>query len=103
MRLNDCVSTPISSLLFTTKSGASMFSPWLTWSASLDSCVTGRITMYHSIRLSATKMNANTAVSDTMKVLNAALARAIGTSVGTDTICAPITSFSFQPKPLAGP
>ena len=33
----------------------------------------------------------------------ARFAFAIGSAIGTETICAPITSFSFQPKPLAGP
>ena len=38
-----------------------------------------------------------------MNVRKVWLARAIGTDIGTDTICAPMTSLSFQPKPLAGP
>ena len=36
-------------------------------------------------------------------VVKALRARATGTSIGTDTIWAPITSLSCQPKPLAGP
>ena len=38
-----------------------------------------------------------------MNTFQVASARASGTVIGTDTTCAPITSFSFQPKPLAGP
>ena len=38
-----------------------------------------------------------------MNALNVWFARAIGTAIGTDTICAPITSSIFQPKPFAGP
>ena len=48
-------------------------------------------------------MKRKTPVSDSMNVLNARLARASGTSVGTETTCAPMTSFNCQPKPFASP
>ena len=53
--------------------------------------------------LRITNSTANTTVSELMKVTKARLALRIGRSIGTDTICAPMTSFSFQPKPLFGP
>ena len=48
-------------------------------------------------------MKAKTPVSEIMKTLKVSLARLMGKVMGTDTICAPTTSFSFQPKPFAGP
>jgi pheromone shutdown protein TraB len=65
--------------------------------------VTGRITSIHSIRLSTMPLTTNTALVEVMNTLNAACARSSGTRVGTEMICAPITSLSVQPKPLAGP
>ncbi len=38
-----------------------------------------------------------------MRVLKAGRAIWTGTAIGTKTICAPITSLSFQPKPLVEP
>ncbi len=38
-----------------------------------------------------------------MNAMNALRARANGTSVGTETICAPTVSFRFHPNPFAGP
>ena len=38
-----------------------------------------------------------------MKTVNAFSARRSGIWVGTEMICAPTTSLSVQPKPLAGP
>ena len=56
-----------------------------------------------SIMLRITNSTANTTASELMKVTKARLALRIGRFIGTETICAPITSFSFQPKPLFGP
>ena len=41
--------------------------------------------------------------SDSMNVRNVSFARRIGTDIGTETTCAPITSWNFHPKPLALP
>ena len=38
-----------------------------------------------------------------MNAVNVLFARSIGTAIGTDTICAPMISSIFQPKPLAVP
>ena len=53
--------------------------------------------------LRITNSTTKTTASELMKVTKAWLALRIGRSIGTDTICAPITSFSFQPKPLVAP
>ena len=77
--------------------------PRLTWSAIAASRVTRRITIVYSITLSSTNIATNTTASDSMNVRNVSFARAIGTDIGTETICAPMTSFIFQPKPFALP
>ena len=102
MRPKDAARVAISSLPLDWNSGASSL-PRLTWSASSESWVTGRITIVYSITLRATKMNTNTPVSDSMNTLKVSFAFWIGTVIGTETICAPIISLSFQPKPLAPP
>ena len=58
---------------------------------------------HHSIRLSTMPITANTTPVEVMNSLKAWLARSSGTCVGTEMICAPTTSLSCQPKPLAGP
>src|SRR5437763_1162672 len=102
IRPSASVSTPISSLLFDRNSPAPML-PRLTSSATLDSRVTRLITIRYSIAFSRTIISRNTSASMIMNVRNASFARAIGTAVGTETTCMPMTSFSFQPKPLALP
>ncbi len=52
---------------------------------------------------STTSITTNTALSDPTKASSERLARLSATLIGTDTICAPITSFSCQPKPLLLP
>jgi hypothetical protein len=68
-----------------------------------DSCVIGCTIIAVSMMLRITNSTANTTVSELMKVTKALFALRIGRSIGTDTICAPITSLCFQPKPLAAP
>jgi len=68
-----------------------------------ESRVTGRITIHHSIALRTAPMATKTAVNSSMNTLQASWARASGTVIGTDTSCAPTTSLSCQPKPLAAP
>ena len=67
-------------------------SPTAGWRAGSDGVGMG---------LKATK-KANTR-REIMKTLKVSLARLMGKVIGTDTIWAPTTSFSFQPKPFAGP
>ena len=72
-------------------------------SAASDSCVIGSHDERVSIMFRITNSTTNTAASELMKVKNARLALRIGSAIGTETICAPMTSFCFQPKPLLGP
>ena len=62
----------------------------------------GRITAKCSSRFRSTKVNANTATRMTRNATYASrhLERH---RIGTETICAPTTSLSFQPKPLPAP
>jgi len=72
-------------------------------SAASESCVMGSMMSCVSIMFRITNSKANTTASELMNVTNARLALRIGSPIGTETICAPMISFSFQPKPLLGP
>ena len=102
MRVNDCARTVISSLPVASNSGVSG-SPLLTLLAICAMRVTGSMTMRRNITFRAMMIARNTPTRVAMKVINARCACAIGTSIGTDTTCAPTTSLSCQPNPLAVP
>jgi len=102
MRPSASDSTPISSLLWALNSPASKL-PRLTSSATLASWVTGLMTMKCRLAFRSTNEITKMSVRASMKLLNVSFARWIGTDIGTDTTCAPMTSFIFQPKPLAVP
>ena len=102
MRLNEPASEAISSRPRSTNSGASML-PRLTSLAIADIRRIGFTMTKCSSRFSSTIVTANTANNAARYTMNASLARSRATRIGTETICAPITSPSFQPKPLAVP
>ena len=84
MRVKERASAPISSRPEATNGGA-FSSPRLTWSATRESWVTGRITSHHSITFRPAPMAKKTADSISMKPTQASWARASGTAIGTET------------------
>ena len=65
--------------------------------------IAGRTTTSQIMMFSTTPTSTNTPSSEPMKTRKASSARCSGSAIGTDITCAPITSLSCQPKPLAGP
>jgi hypothetical protein len=102
MRDSASASAPISSRLFASKSSACT-SPRLILSASAEICVTGRMNMRQISRFSMAPMASSTPSSEAMRRRSAASARAWAAASGTCTICAPMTSPTFQPNPAAEP
>src|SRR5262249_25970727 len=102
IRLKEPASAETSSPPTTFGSGTFRF-PRLTSSAIEARSFIGRMTIAFRRRLSATSVSAKTATREPNSVLTAAAAIANGTDIGTETIWAPMISFSFQPKPFAEP
>ena len=75
----------------------------LTSSAALDMRTIGRMTRSERTTLRTMNARRNTPTSEVMNVRNAWSAFASGTDMGTEMICAPTVSPSFQPNPFAGP
>src|SRR5262249_48354523 len=102
MRLKERASAETSSLPAAGKSPASSL-PRLTSSARRDRRTTRRTTMNRSMRFRNAKTRKKIPAIDETNIQKALSARRMGSAMGTLTICAPMTSWSFQPKPLAGP
>ena len=102
MRLNAAPSVAISFVPVSENSGMAK-SPVLTESAERAMVMIGRTIIQFSITLSTTNRSAKTANRHAINVTNARFAFSIGTDIGTETTCAPMTSFIFHPKPLASP
>ena len=102
MRLNACPSCDTSSRPVSGISAASR-RPLEICSAAWERRVIGSTIRSVSITFRITNSTAKTTVSELMKVTKAWFALRIGRSIGTETICAPMISFIFQPKPLFGP
>ena len=98
MRLNDPASTATSSWLLNRTSGTSRF-PVETASAIRESRRIGRRIENQRSTFRSTRIRRNTPTRETSIARCAWDARWSGTDIGTETICAPMISWSFQPYP----
>ena len=73
--------------------------PSTTWSAIRESRLSGRMTTTVEQEVEEEKVKTKTPTSEREASGRRVAAIPTGTDIGTETICAPMISFSFQPKP----